>query len=46
VRAEEFFGDPWMSDPACYLTDKEISKGVTEQVEVMADDVLLSEQAA
>jgi radical SAM protein with 4Fe4S-binding SPASM domain len=46
VRAEEFFGDPWMSDPACYLTDKEISKEVTEQVEVMEDDVLLSEQAA
>jgi radical SAM protein with 4Fe4S-binding SPASM domain len=46
VRAEEFFGDPWMSDPACYLTDEEISKEVTEQVEVMEDDVLLSEQAA
>ena len=46
VRAEEFFGDPWMSDPACYLTDEEISKEVTEQVEAMEDDVLLSEQAA
>ena len=46
VRAEEFFGDPWMWDPACYLTDKEISKEVTEQVEGMEDDVLLSEQAA
>jgi radical SAM protein with 4Fe4S-binding SPASM domain len=46
VRAEEFFGDPWMPDPACYLTDKEISKEVTEQDEVMEDHVLLSEQAA
>ncbi|MGA3325561.1 MAG: radical SAM protein [Terriglobia bacterium] len=46
VRAEEFFGDPWMSDPACYLTDKEVSKEVIEQVEVMEDDVLLKEQAA
>ena len=46
VRAEEFFGDPWMSDPACYLTDREISKGATEPVEGMEDDVLLSEQAA
>ena len=46
VRAEEYFGDPWMSDPACYLTDKEISKEVIEQVETMEDDVLLAEQAA
>ena len=37
---------PWMSDPACYLTDKEIGKEVTEPLEVMADDVLLSEMAA
>ena len=46
VRAEEFFGDPWMADPACYLTNKEISKEITEQVEAMEDDVLLEEQAA
>jgi radical SAM protein with 4Fe4S-binding SPASM domain len=46
VRAEECFGDPWMSDPACYLTNKEITKEVTEQVEAMEEDVLLSEQAA
>ena len=46
VRAEEIFGDPWQSDPACYLTNKEISKGVTEQVETLEDDVLLEEQAA
>jgi radical SAM protein with 4Fe4S-binding SPASM domain len=46
VRAEEFYGDPWMSDPACYLTEKEISREVTEQVEAMEDNVLLSEQAA
>ena len=46
VRAEEVFGDLWMPDPACYLTDKEIGKEVTQQVEAMEDDVLLSEQAA
>jgi radical SAM protein with 4Fe4S-binding SPASM domain len=46
VRAEEFFGDPWMSDPACYLTDKEIGKEVTEPIEELEDNVLLSEQAA
>jgi radical SAM protein with 4Fe4S-binding SPASM domain len=46
VCADEFFGDPWQSDPACYLTNKEISKEVTEQVETMEDDVLLTEQAA
>lgn len=46
VRAEEYFGDPWMSDPACYLVNSEISKGITHQVEAMEDDVLLSEQAA
>ena len=46
VRAEAVFGDPWMSDPACYLTNEEISKDVTEQIEAMEDDVLLSQQAA
>ncbi|HMD84653.1 MAG TPA: radical SAM protein [Terriglobia bacterium] len=46
VRAEEFFGDPWMSDPACYLTDEEIGKEVKEQIEGLEDNVLLSEQAA
>lgn len=25
ARAEAVFGDPWQEDPACYLTDKEIS---------------------
>ena len=46
VRADQCFGDPWMPDPACYLTNEEIGKEVTEQVEAMEDDVLLSEQAA
>jgi radical SAM protein with 4Fe4S-binding SPASM domain len=46
VRADECFGDPWMPDPACYLTNEEIGKEVTEQVEAMEYDVLLSEQAA
>ena len=46
VRAEECFGDPWTTDPACYLTNEEIHKEVMEQVETMEDDVLLLEQAA
>ena len=46
VRSEEAFGNPWMSDPACYLTNKEISKEVIERYGAMEDDVLLSEQAA
>ena len=46
VRAEEVFGDVWMSDPACYLTNDEIGKEVKEQVEAMEDDVLLGKQAA
>jgi len=46
VRADQCFGDPWMPDPACYLTNEEIGKEVMEQVETMEDDVLLSEQAA
>jgi radical SAM protein with 4Fe4S-binding SPASM domain len=46
VRADFRFGDPWTTDPACYLTNKEISKAMIEQVEVMEDDVLLLEQAA
>lgn len=25
VRAERVYGDPWQQDPACYLTDEEIS---------------------
>jgi len=46
VRAAEYFHDPWTSDPACYLTNKEISKEVIDNVEAMEDDVLLKEQAA
>ncbi len=46
VRAEEYFGDPWMADPACYLTNNEIGKETADRVEAMEDDVLLSEQAA
>jgi radical SAM protein with 4Fe4S-binding SPASM domain len=46
VRAEEYFGDPWMADPACYLTNDEIGKEIPDHVEAMEDDVLLSEQAA
>jgi radical SAM protein with 4Fe4S-binding SPASM domain len=46
VRAEKYFGDPWMTDPACYLTNQEIVKEVMEPVVAMEDDVLLEEQAA
>jgi len=46
MRAEQYYGDPWTSDPACYLTNKEVAREVTERVEAMEDDVLLREQAA
>jgi radical SAM protein with 4Fe4S-binding SPASM domain len=46
VRAAEYFGDPWMTDPACYLTNNEIDKEVADLVEAMEDDVLLPQQAA
>jgi radical SAM protein with 4Fe4S-binding SPASM domain len=46
VRADEFYGDPWMTDPACYLTDNEISKEGIEEVSAMEEEVLLEEQAA
>jgi radical SAM protein with 4Fe4S-binding SPASM domain len=46
VRAEKFFGDPWMTDPACYLTSNEIGKEIADPVEAMEYDVLLTEQAA
>jgi hypothetical protein len=37
---------PLMSVSARYLTNEEIGKEVTNQVETMEDDVLLTEQAA
>ena len=46
VRAEQYYGDPWTFDPACYLTNKEIGKPVSEEIAAMEDDVLLSEMAA
>jgi radical SAM protein with 4Fe4S-binding SPASM domain len=46
VRAEEVYGDPWMHDPACYLTQIEIKKEIPEQVMAMENEVLLPEQAA
>ena len=30
VRAAQVYGDPWASDPACYLTDNEISLTETD----------------
>lgn len=46
VRAANLYGDPWMPDPACYLTSDEISKKVPEPTDAMAEDVLWLEQAA
>ncbi len=46
VRAQEYYGDPWMADPMCYLTNHEIHKEITDEFEPMEDDVLLKERAA
>ena len=46
VRAEQYFGDPWASDPACYLTQYETGKEASEPLAVMEDDVLSWEEAA
>lgn len=46
LRANDYFGDPWMADPACYLTNDEIDKDSADDAEAMEDDVLLPEQAA
>jgi radical SAM protein with 4Fe4S-binding SPASM domain len=46
VRAEEVYGDPWMHDPACYLTQLEIKKEIPAQFAAMENEMLLPEQAA
>jgi radical SAM protein with 4Fe4S-binding SPASM domain len=46
VRAEQVYGDPWMHDPACYLSQEEVSRGTSLPVETMEDDVLLEKKAA
>jgi radical SAM protein with 4Fe4S-binding SPASM domain len=34
VRALQVYGDPWAADPACYLTDEEISQAANKGIEV------------
>ncbi len=34
VRADLHFGDPWAPEPACYLTDEEISLNAEKQTEL------------
>ncbi len=46
LRANDYFGDPWMADPACYLTIDEIDKDSDDRAEAMEDDVLLPRQVA
>ena len=35
VRADLSLGDPWMADPACYLTDEEIGLDAKKQAELI-----------
>ena len=46
VRAEQIYGDPWMPDPACYLTEREITQELPHSTEIMENDVLLEKRAA
>jgi radical SAM protein with 4Fe4S-binding SPASM domain len=46
VRAEEVYGDPWMPDPACYLTNEEIRQDVPGQDAAGEEELLSEEQAA
>ena len=46
VRAERVYGDPWMEDPACYLTQEEIAGEWPQFKEAMENDVLTERQAA
>ena len=45
VCAAVVYGDPWMHNPACYLSEEEI--GLDKPLsEAMEEDVLLGERAA
>jgi Fe-coproporphyrin III synthase len=35
VRAVQVYGDPWVADPACYLTDEEIGRAAHKEVGVV-----------
>lgn len=36
ARAEKVYGDPWMQDPACYLTDEEMRKEFSASTDNLA----------
>ncbi len=46
ARAERVYADLWMEDPACYLSNEEISREVTEVTESLERDVHFEEKAA
>jgi len=46
VRAERVYGDPWMPDPACYLTSDELRRDLPDRADKMADALLWNELAA
>jgi radical SAM protein with 4Fe4S-binding SPASM domain len=46
VRADQVYGDPWMPDPACYLSNEEISRERPNSADSLEDNVLLEKQAA
>ena len=46
VRADLAYGDPWMPDPACYLSDEELSREIPPRRDVLEKHVQLEEKAA
>jgi MoaA/NifB/PqqE/SkfB family radical SAM enzyme len=46
ARAEKVYGDPWMHDPQCYLTDEEIRRDLPESASAMVEAALPKEKAA
>jgi radical SAM protein with 4Fe4S-binding SPASM domain len=46
ARAEKVYGDPWMHDPQCYLTDEEIRRDLPEPHQDAAEATLSKEKAA
>ncbi len=46
ARAESVYGDAWMQDPACYLSNQEISREVPKATESLERNVHFEEKAA
>jgi radical SAM protein with 4Fe4S-binding SPASM domain len=46
ARADKVYGDPWMHDPQCYLTDEEIRRDLPESASAMVEAALPKEKAA